>query len=133
MNLISVGVSVFIVYLLLCYIRNMLKECKEAGRGRICRAVFLMFLVFAMSFVISSVEILALFFLPYFLQEEIIKNKSAVFDGNYGCLYHVSWKRHASGWFQMAYSDRYRNVTAWQLWYDPEYSRYRISWKKTGK
>ena len=54
-NLISVGVSVFIVYLLLCYIRNMLKECKEAGRGRICRAVFLMFLVFAMSFVISSV------------------------------------------------------------------------------
>ena len=65
-NLISVGVSVFIVYLLLCYIRNMLKECKEAGRGRICRAVFLMFLVFAMSFVISSVEILALFFFAIF-------------------------------------------------------------------
>lgn len=65
-NVISVGVSVFIIYLLICYIRNMLRECEESGARRKRNAIFLMVLILAMSFFISSVEILALFFFAIF-------------------------------------------------------------------
>lgn len=92
-NLISVGVSVFIVYLLCCYIKNMLKECGETGRGRTYRAVFLMFLVFGLSFFISSVEVLALFFFAIFFTRGNYSRKNILVISGITALYLMSHGR----------------------------------------
>lgn len=49
-NMISIGVSVFILYLLFSYIRKMLKDCGEDGKHRKMKAIFLMLGVFVLSF-----------------------------------------------------------------------------------
>lgn len=65
-NLISVGISVFIIYLLLSYIKNMLAACEEEGRLRKIKAIALMLGIFGLSFFISTVQVLVLAFFGIF-------------------------------------------------------------------
>lgn len=65
-NLISVFVSAFIIYLLCCYIRTMLRECAKDGVLRKKKAIFVMCIIFGLSFFLSTVEILALVFFGVF-------------------------------------------------------------------
>ena len=101
-NLISIGVSVFILYLLFSYIRNMLKDCGEAGKYRKMKAVFLMLGVFGLSFFISSVQVLILaFFSIFFTRGNYSKRNLVILTGIIGLylLVHVeNFPLHLSGW-----------------------------------
>ena len=74
-NIISVGVTVFIIYLLVSYIINMLRECGKDGKLRKVKAIVLMMGIFAMTLFISTLQILFLAFFGIFLQEETIIEK----------------------------------------------------------
>ena len=65
-NIISVGVTVFIIYLLVSYIINMLRECGKDGKLRKVKAIVLMMGIFAMTFFISTLQILFLAFFGIF-------------------------------------------------------------------
>ena len=45
-DLVSIGISVFIMYLLISYIKSMLQECQKESTARKERAIFLMAVVF---------------------------------------------------------------------------------------
>ena len=65
-NIFSVGVTIFIIYLLVSYIMNMLQECGKDGKLRKVKAIVLMVGIFVMTFFISTVQILFLAFFGIF-------------------------------------------------------------------
>lgn len=77
-NMISIGVSVFILYLLFSYIRKMLKDCGEDGKHRKMKAIFLMLGVFVLSFFISSVQVLILAFFSIFFTRGNYSKKNLI-------------------------------------------------------
>ena len=84
-NMISIGVSVFILYLLFSYIRKMLKDCGEDGKHRKMKAIFLMLGVFVLSFFISSVQVLILaFFSIFFTRGNYSKRNLIILTGIIG-------------------------------------------------
>lgn len=85
--MISIGVSVFILYLLFSYIRKMLKDCGEDGKHRKMKAIFLMLGVFVLSFFISSVQVLILAFFSIFSPEAITAKES---DNSYRHYWQLS-------------------------------------------
>ncbi len=79
-NLISVGVSVFIIYLLLSYIRNMITVCDREGRFK--KAVLLMLGIFGLSFFISTIQVLVLaFFGIFFTRGDYGRKNMAILTG----------------------------------------------------
>lgn len=62
----SVGVAVFITYLLLEYIGKMLKECKKESTGRLYKALFVMFAVFLLVCEKNLYQILGIERVPFF-------------------------------------------------------------------
>ena len=101
-NMISIGVSVFILYLLFSYIRKMLKDCGEDGKHRKMKAIFLMLGVFVLSFFISSVQVLILaFFSIFFTRGNYSKRNLIILTGIIGSylLTHVQvFSFDLSGW-----------------------------------
>ena len=101
-NMISIGVSVFILYLLFSYIRKMLKDCGEDGKHRKMKAIFLMLGVFVLSFFISSVQVLILaFFSIFFTRGNYSKKNLIILTGIIGSylLTHVQvFSFDLSGW-----------------------------------
>lgn len=65
-QMVSVVVSAFIIYMLMAYIRNMLKSCAEDGKNRKRKAVALMLGIFVLSFFVSTMQVLVLAFFGIF-------------------------------------------------------------------
>lgn len=74
-QMVSVVVSAFIIYMLMAYIRNMLRSCAEDGKSRKRKAVALMLGIFVLSFFVSTMQVLVLAFLESFSRGEIIVAK----------------------------------------------------------
>ncbi len=87
--MISIGVSVFILYLLFSYIRKMLKDCGEDGKHRKMKAIFFnAWGFFCTVFFISSVQVLILAFFSIFSPEAITAKKES--DNSYRHYWQLS-------------------------------------------
>lgn len=86
-NLISVGISVFIIYLLVSYIWNMLMACGEEGRSRKIKAIMLMLVIFGLSFFISTVQVLVLAFFGIFFTRGNYSRKNMILLSCFSAFY----------------------------------------------
>ena len=86
-NMISIGVSVFILYLLFSYIRKMLKDCGEDGKHRKMKAIFLMLGVFVLSFYFFGAGTDTGIFQHFFHQRQLQQKES---DNSYRHYWQLS-------------------------------------------
>ena len=101
-NMISIGVSIFIMYLLYSYIRTMLKECGKEGTARKFKAILLMLGILGMSFFISTVEILVLVFFGIFFTKGNYCRKNMTVLTGVSALY-ILTHAHGLPWDFSAY------------------------------
>ena len=86
-NIVSVGVTLFIIYLLVSYILNMLRECGKDGMIRKVKAIVLMMGIFVMTFFLSTVQVLFLAFFGIFFTRGNYSRKNMAWLSLFAMVY----------------------------------------------
>lgn len=87
-QMVSVVVSAFIIYVLMAYIRNMLRSCAEDGKSRKRKAVALMLGIFVLSFFcIYHAGAGACFFWNFFHEGKLLPQKYVIAGNHFSNIF----------------------------------------------